>query len=78
MIQKRIEYQVKSLPSSLRKMISCLGPSTATFEILYRHWLRANQELLQGVLEVIDERLAQLKKADQPDRRKGKEKVKVQ
>lgn len=79
MLQKRMEYQLKSLPGDLGKlMFSRLGPGSKGFDILYQHWLRANQEMLKGFLAVIEYRLAEMAKEQKRDTAKGKEKVKVQ
>lgn len=77
MLEKRLQYQRKEFQEEMEECMGMLFPTCKDLHTLYRHWLKANQELLEGFSQVLDRRLAALEKFEKPAKRKEK-KVKVQ
>ena len=62
MLEKRFEHRKRALHEDVERVATLFLPTIENMETLYRHWLRANQEMLEGFREVLESRIAVLDK----------------
>jgi hypothetical protein len=75
MLHKTLDYRLRESRQDARRLMGMLLPSYENMEILYEHWLRANEVMLQGVCAVIQNRLRSL---EREGRRRRREQVAVE
>ena len=62
MLEKRFEHRKRALHEDIERVATLFLPTVENMETLYRHWLKANQEMLDGFREVLECRIAALDK----------------
>jgi hypothetical protein len=75
MFEKIVEHKMREAADNITRFLETVVPSPDDIQVLYRHWLMAHREILQGMTAVID---ARLKAIDRPREGRGPQSVPIE